>query len=106
MVHKVIILRQAYDQFQKICDYLVKEFGEHTADDFVFEVENSVAMLRKFPESGHPESIPSKYLYRSKIVGKYNKMYYFLRGNTMVFAAFADMRMHPDNVRDEVIGKK
>ena len=28
-----------------------------------------------------------------------------LRGNTLVIAAFADMRMHPDNVMKAVIGK-
>ena len=28
----------------------------------------------KFPESGHLEPIDSKYVYRSKIVGIYNKM--------------------------------
>ena len=52
----------------------------------------------------HPEPIESKYAYRSKIVGNYNKMYYFIRKNTLVIAAFADMRMHPDNVRKAVIG--
>jgi len=26
------------------------------------------------------------------------KMFYFLRGNTMVIAAFTDMRMRPDNI--------
>ena len=105
MVHKVVIQKRAYSQFQCICDYLVDEFGERTADAFEFEVENCVAMLRKFPESGHPESIPSKYSYRSKIVGEHNKLYYFVYQNTLVIAAFADMRMHPDNVIKTVIGK-
>ena len=31
-------------------------------------------------------------------------MYYFLDRNTMVIAAFADMRMHPDNIRKAIIG--
>lgn len=104
MVHKVVVRKRAIIQFQSICDYLAEEFGERTADDFEFEVENCVATLRKFPESGHPEPIESKYQYRSKIVGKYNKMFYFLRGNTMVIAAFADMRMRPDNILRAVIG--
>ena len=104
MVHKVIILSKAYSQFQSICDYLAEEFGERIADGFEFEVENCVAMLRKFPESGHPEPIESKYQYRSRIVGEYNKMYYYLRRNTLVIAAFADMRMSPDNIRKAIIG--
>jgi len=49
MVHKVIVRKRAIIQFQSICDYLAEEFGEHTADDFEFEVENCVATLRKFP---------------------------------------------------------
>ena len=82
MVHKVVIQKRAYNQFQRICDYLVDEFGERTAD-----------------------AIPSKYSYRSKIVGEHNKLYYFVYQNTLVIAAFADMRMHPDNVIKAVIGK-
>ena len=105
MVHKVIILKRALAQFQSICDYLVDEFGERTADNFEFEVDNCVATLKEFPESGHIEPIPSKYQYRSKIVGKYNKLFYFVDHNTLVVAAFADMRMHPDNVLKSVIGK-
>ena len=104
MLHRIVITKRAYAQFQSICEYLVDEFGECIADNFEFEVEQCVATLMKFPESGHPEPIESKYTYRSKIVGNCNKMYYFIRKNTLVIAAFADMRMHPDNVRKAVIG--
>ena len=45
-----------------------------------------------------------EYIYRSKIVGKHNKMYYFVRGNTLVIAAFADMRMHPNKIMKIVKG--
>ena len=104
MVHKVIIQRRALSQFQNICDYLTEEFGEQVADDFEYEIENCIATLKIFPESGHPEDIESKYQWRSKIVGKYNKMYYFIDRNTMVIAAFADMRMHPDNILKSILG--
>ena len=106
MVHKVIVQKRALAQFQSICDYLYEEFGERTADAFEFEVENCVAMLRRFPESGHTEQIPSKYQYRSRIVGTHNKLYYFIDRNTLVIAAFADMRMHPNNVIKAVTGKQ
>jgi plasmid stabilization system protein ParE len=104
MLHKIIFQRRAKLQFQSICDYLVEEFGERVADNFEYEVELCVTSLQKYPESGHPEPIESKYFYRSKIVGKYNKMYYYVRCDTLVIAAFADMRMHPDNVLKAVIG--
>ena len=105
MLHDIIILKRANKQFQSICDYLVDEFGERVADEFEFEIEQCVVTLMKFPESGHLEPIESKYVYRSKIVGNYNKMYYFVRKDTLVIAAFADMRMHPDKVRKAIIGK-
>lgn len=106
MLHKIVILKRAYTHFQNICDYLANEFGERVADEFEFEVENCVATLMKFPESGHPEPIRSKYQYRSKIVGEYNKMYYFINRNTLVIAAFADMRMHPNHIVEIVAGKQ
>ncbi|MBQ8991311.1 MAG: hypothetical protein IJ084_04815, partial [Prevotella sp.] len=31
MVHKVIVQKRAYTQFQSICDYLVETFGESVA---------------------------------------------------------------------------
>lgn len=105
MLHRFVFQKKARLQFDSICDYLGYEFGTKTAEDFVSEVEQCVATLTKFPESGHIEQIKGKTVYRSRIIGKYNKMYYYLRGNTLVIAAFADMRMHPDNVTKAVIGK-
>ncbi len=95
MLHRIVFQKRARQQFQSICDYLADEFGERVTDKFIFEVEQCVATLMKFPESGHLEPIESKYVYRSKIVGMYN---------TLVIAAFADMRMHPDNVKKVVLG--
>ena len=66
MLHRIVITKRAYAHFQSICDFLVDEFGERIADNFEFEVEQCVATLKKFPESGHPEPIQSKYAYRSK----------------------------------------
>ena len=104
MLHRIVFQKRARQQFQSICDYLADKFGELVTDKFIFEVEQCVATLMKFPESGHPEPIESKYVYRSKIVGVYNKMYYLIHRNTLVIAAFADMRMHPDNVKKAVLG--
>lgn len=73
MLHRIVITKRAYAQFQSICEYLVDEFGECIADNFELEVEQCVATLMNFPESGHPEPIESKYTYRSKIVGNCNR---------------------------------
>lgn len=105
MLHRFIFQRRARQQFQDICDYLVSEFGVKTTEEFIDEAEQIVAILMKFPACGHPEAIEGKYPYRSKIVGKYNKMYYYVRGNTLVIAAFVDMRMSPENIKKAVIGK-
>ncbi|MBQ8464287.1 MAG: type II toxin-antitoxin system RelE/ParE family toxin [Prevotella sp.] len=104
MVHKVIVRKRALTQFQGICNYLADEFGDSIADRFEYQVENCVETLKRFPESGHIEAIDSKYLYRSKIVGEYTKMYYYQRGDTLVVAAFADMRMHPAHILRAIKG--
>ena len=64
-----------------------------------------IAELQRHPDSGHIEPFGRRYTYRSCIIGKINKMYYFVHNNTLFIAAFADMRMHPDNIRKAVIGK-
>lgn len=104
MLHRLVFQKRARQQFQVICDYLVSEFGISTTENFVDEAEQIIAMLMKFPLSGHPEPIESKYVYRSRIVGKYSKMYYYVRRNTLVIAAFVDMRMNPENIKKAVIG--
>lgn len=35
MLHRIVITKRAYAQFQSICEYLVDEFGERVADGFV-----------------------------------------------------------------------
>ena len=106
MLHRFVFQKKARLQFQNICDYIDGEFGVRIADEFVYEVELCIASVMKFPESGHPEFKIGKYHIRSKIVGRYNKMYYFLQGNTLVITAFADMRMHPDKIQEIVMGKR
>jgi plasmid stabilization system protein ParE len=51
MLHRIVITKRAYAQFQSICEYLVDEFGERIADNFEFEVEQCVATLMKFPHA-------------------------------------------------------
>lgn len=76
MLHAIEVLPRAQKQLQSIYRYLVDEFGERTADRFQDEVETLAEMLLKYPESGHIEQVTtsSRRLYRSRIVGKYNKM--------------------------------
>ena len=101
MLHAIEVLPRAQKQLQSIYRYLVDEFGERTTDRFQDEVETLAEMLLKYPESGHIEQVTtsSRRLYRSRIVGKYNKMVYFVSGQTLYIAAFWDMRMHPDKLK-------
>lgn len=48
MLHKIVISKRAYNQFQSICDYLVDEFGERVADNFPDFVDASPKMPHKF----------------------------------------------------------
>ena len=105
MLHKYIFQKRAYLQLRDICDYLDRKFGVRTTNEFLSEVEHSIDVLMKFPLSGHPELISKRQGYRSKIVGKRNKMYYYLRGNTLVIAAFVDMRMSPERIRKIVTNR-
>ena len=41
-------------------------------------------------------------MYRATIIGRYHKLIYYVRGNTLRIAALWDMRMHPSNLMKRV----
>ena len=87
---KRIILSE--QEIEKICERIAHEIDE------------KVKMLRRYPGIGFPEPLLRGYynLYKATIVGRYYKLIYYVRGNTLRIAAFWDMRMHPDKLKNRI----
>ena len=95
------VLKRAQKRLQQLFSYLECEFGEHTANKFQEDVIAKGESLLKFPEAGHPEPLLKgcKTFYRYIVVGKYNKMMYYIKGDIIVIADIWDMRQNPTTLQ-------
>ena len=101
---RIRVLRRAQYQLRQIFEYIESEFGETVADSFQQEVIEKGERIRKYPDAGHPEPllIGHKRNYRYVIIGKHNKMLYYVSGETIVVADIWDMRMNPDKLKRHI----
>lgn len=96
--------KKAARQISSTVDYYLSHFGKQATINLAHEIDEKMKMLRKYPEIGFPEPLltGSSILYRATIVGRYHKLVYYQRGNTLRIAAFWDMRMSPSNLQKMV----
>ena len=67
----------AYQDYDEILAYLIREFGETTAADFQVRLDQNIAVLREFPSAGVFEYYNSKrnIEYRSLSCRQYKIVY-------------------------------
>ncbi len=84
--------------------YYLEEFGKQATFNLSRRIDEKVRLLSNHPGIGHPESLLNnqKILYRSIIIGRYHKIIYYTKGETLRIAAFWDMRMHPNKLKNDL----
>jgi len=87
-----------------VIDYYLSHYGQQATTNLVHEIDEKIKMLQKYPEIGFPEPLLSgrHIFYRATIVGRYHKIVYYVKGNTLRVAAFWDMRMHPAKLQKRI----
>lgn len=83
--------------------YLEDNFGMKSARDFRRKVLAHVNSLAEHPKLGHsePELEIADTVFRSLLVGKFNKLIYTLTPIHILIIALWDTRRNPDALRDE-----
>ena len=96
--------KKAVRHITSTVDYYLSHFGKQATSNLAHEIDEKVKMLRKYPEIGFPEPLLSgrNILYRATIVGRYHKIIYYVKGNTLRIAAFWDMRMSPETLKGRI----
>lgn len=104
MLMQVKYNKKAVRQISSTIDYYLEHFGSQATTNLAHEIDEKIKTLRKFPEIGFPEPLlKDRYIpYRATIIGRYYKLIYYLRGNTLRIAAFWDMRMDPRNLKRRI----
>ncbi len=91
--------KRAAAQLHQVEDYVLRDFGERTRQEFMDEVEQAVLLLADIPTMGKldPLFANRKLAYRSFIVRRLNKIVYYVKADTLHIAAFWDTRREPRN---------
>jgi len=86
-------------QLLQVEEYVLRNFGEYTRQEFMDEVEQATLLLAEMPIMGKtdPLFVHRKLTYRSFIVRQLNKIVYYVKDDTLHIAAFWDTRREPKN---------
>ena len=92
MEYQIISKKRFENKLVKLLKFLEEEWSKEVADNFVQELKDRFKILRKQPFTGYPSSVPGV---RSVIVGKYNRIYYKVRGTKIIVINIYDTRINP-----------
>ena len=93
MALKIIQTKRADKKFDKIIDYLIKEWGEDAVKSFTKKVYDFLDILSEFPEIGTIEN-KEKDIRGFRIIKQVN-LFYRISDNNVILLDFFDNRQHP-----------
>lgn len=98
--------KRAQNEYQRIVDYILNEFGKMAALNFVDDIELWDSRIAENPEIGAIEPLLAerkRFKYHSFIVSKHNKFIYTIsKDRSVTIADIWDMRRHPDNLAKRI----
>jgi len=88
----------------QIEDYIFERFGPDSMEQFIDDVEQTVRMLMRYPNSGKidPLFADRSITYRSVVISGLSKLVYYVEDDVIHIAAFWDCRREPDTLASQV----
>jgi plasmid stabilization system protein ParE len=93
MALKIVWSKRASLKFDQIISYLINEWGEKSAKQFISRAFGFLEILSEFPEIGSVEN-KEKNIRGFTIVKQVN-IYYRIKGDTIILILFFDNRQNP-----------
>ena len=93
MALKIVWSKRASFKFDQIISYLIDEWGEKSAKQFIGRVFDFLEIFSEFPEIGSVEN-KEKNIRGFTIVKQVN-IYYRIKGDTIILILFFDNRQNP-----------
>ena len=97
MAFQIAWSKISVEKFDKIIDYLVKEWGEKVTKSFIKKVYNFIDLLAEYPEIGSLEH--AKKNIRGFILIKQICVFYKIKKDTIIILSFFDTRQNPKRKR-------
>lgn len=93
MAFEVIIKKRFTHKVSKTLAYLEKEWSYKIASSFLEKIDRRIEQLKKQPYLGAPSTKIKDV--RGLLITKHNRLYYKIRGNTVIILNMYDTRMNP-----------
>ena len=97
MAQEIIWTKRADQKFDKIIEYLMKEWDDKVTEGFVKRVFDFIDILKEFPEIGSIENKERKIRGFSLI--KQINIFYKIKGDQIIILNFFDNRQNPKKKR-------
>lgn len=94
MARKIIWTKRANLKFNKIIDYLEKEWGKNVTESFVRKAYGIIELISEQPKLGTMEN-PEKNI-RGFLLTKHNRLFYRVTEKSIILLNFFDTRSKPN----------
>ena len=99
---------EAFALVLRTADEIAEERGDRSSAKFMTDVMHSANLLIKYPNYGQKEPLlrKSKIPFRRVVIGKLNKLIYYVDGDVIKIADFWNTRMSPRTLVRRVLEKR
>ena len=101
---RVVWSLEAHDQLRQAANFIENRFGKSSRTKFLDNIYHVVPLLSKYPYLGKEEPLleGASVVYRSLVIGRLNKIVYYINGNTIEIVALWDTRREPKKLTEEL----
>lgn len=99
---RVIWSLNAQDQLRQAADFIEKRFGKNSRTKFLDDIYHVVPLISRFPHLGKEEPLleGASVVYRSLVIGRLNKIIYYINDNIIEIVAVWDTRREPKKLAE------
>ncbi|WP_339608475.1 type II toxin-antitoxin system RelE/ParE family toxin [uncultured Roseivirga sp.] len=98
MARKVIWTKRAIHKFNKIVDYLERDWGDNVTRNFVIKTYDIIELISDQSELGTLENQEKQI--RGFVLTKHNRLFYRVTKEDIIILNFFDTRSDPKRKRD------
>ena len=101
---RVVWSLEAHDQLRHAANFIENRFGKSSRTKFLDDIYHVVPLLSQYPYLGKEETLleGASVVYRSLVIGRLNKIVYYINGNTIEIVALWDTRREPKKLTEEL----
>lgn len=102
---KVVWSLEAQDQLRQTADFIENRLGDKAKTIFLDNLYHVVSLLGTFPHFGKEEPLleGAPVAYRSLVIGRLNKIVYYINNDVIEIVALRDIRREPKKLTEGLV---